>query len=82
MWEIFKSIVVEFFDGLIFLITILPLAIMHTIPVPAFLANSNYHLVPDSMLWFASAFELNTGFAIMSTCWFTRFIIRRTPIIG
>jgi hypothetical protein len=81
MWDTIKGYFVDFVDFLIYMVTIIPLKIMESIPVPSFLTNTSFAL-PEGVMWFASALELTSGLAIMSAAWITRFLIRRLPFIG
>ena len=57
-------------------------AIIEAIPVPDFLTDIGSLTIPPSVAWAASAFELQSGMAIIVTAYGLRFIIRRLPIVG
>lgn len=56
--------------------------ILELIPVPDWALNVGSLQLPASIAWFASAFELPFGVAVMTAAWVIRFLIRRTPVIG
>jgi hypothetical protein len=57
-------------------------SIIEAIPVPDFLANMQTFSMPSGVAYFASAFEIPWGIAIIVTAYTARFILRRIPIIG
>jgi len=75
--EIIDAVMVFFID----VFTWLPIKILSLIPVPGWFGSGGFSL-PNGVMWFASAFEINTGIAIMTTAFLTRFLIRRIPFIG
>ncbi|OKP02014.1 DUF2523 family protein [Xenorhabdus eapokensis] len=44
--------------------------------------QSLFDLLPDSSWYFINLFQGTLGVSLVVTAWFTRFIIRRIPIIG
>jgi hypothetical protein len=56
-------------------------AVLSLIPVPSWMASGSFSL-PDGVLWFAQALELDYGASVMVAAWLIRFGIRRLPIIG
>jgi hypothetical protein len=56
--------------------------ILELIPVPGWAVNVGSLNLPDGVAWFASAFELPFGAAVMSSAWIIRFLVRRIPVIG
>jgi len=81
MWEKITEYFVSLVDFNIYIITVLPLKLLESVPVPSFL-NSTTFFIPDGVMWFISSFEVTPGLAIMSVAWGTRFMIRRMPIVG
>ncbi|QIB64050.1 hypothetical protein [Kineobactrum salinum] len=58
------------------------ITVLSYIPVPDWMENVGSMNLPSGVLWFASAFELQAGAAIMVSAWTLRFIIRRIPVVG
>lgn len=56
-------------------------AVLSAIPVPSWMTSGTFSL-PDGVLWFAQALELDYAAGVMATAWTLRFFIRRLPIIG
>lgn len=56
--------------------------VIEAIPVPDFMINVGSYAVPDSILYFAGAFNLTIGVGIIVTAYTLRFFIRRIPVIG
>ena len=56
-------------------------AILSLIPVPSWLSSGSFAL-PDGVLFFAAALEINTGIGIVISAYTIRFLIRRIPVIG
>lgn len=52
------------------------------IPAPDFLLNGSTFVMPSGVMFFAQFFELNSGIAIYTGAYITRFLIRRIPVIG
>lgn len=57
-------------------------ALIEAIPVPDFLLSSSSFVIPDSIAFFMTAFEINAGIAIIVSAYTARFLIRRIPVIG
>lgn len=57
-------------------------SMIEAIPVPDFLANMQTFSLPPGVAYFASAFEIPWGIAIVVTAYTARFILRRIPVIG
>lgn len=58
--------------------------VLEQIPVPAWLADAGnvFDDIPDGVIYFAQAFQLQAGLGIMISAYLIRFVIRRIPIIG
>lgn len=72
--EFFLFILQTIFEALLYVLAL--------IPVPGWVISAASFPVPDGVLWFASALQLQSGAAIMVSAWGIRFIIRRLPFIG
>lgn len=57
-------------------------AVVESIPVPSWASNIGNLHIPAEIGWFAEAFQLNNGVAILVSAYTLRFIIRRIPVIG
>lgn len=57
-------------------------AVVESIPVPSWASNIGNLHIPSEIGWFAEAFQLNNGVAILVSAYTLRFIIRRIPVIG
>jgi hypothetical protein len=57
-------------------------AVVDAIPLPAWATNAGSLSLPSEVTWFAAAFELHTGAAIIGSAYAIRFFIRRLPFIG
>ncbi|HIE83498.1 MAG TPA: hypothetical protein EYQ00_06440 [Dehalococcoidia bacterium] len=56
--------------------------VLEVIPVPDWALNVGSLQLPSAVAWFAGAFELPFGIAVMTSAWLIRFLIRRIPVIG
>lgn len=54
--------------------------LINSIPVPDFLKTT--YQVPDTIVFFAGAFNLHYGLGIIILAFIIRFIIRRIPVVG
>lgn len=53
-----------------------------SLPVPGFLSNVESYVLPETVAWAVSPFNLDIGFGIIVSSYVSRFIIRRLPIVG
>ncbi|PCI36855.1 MAG: hypothetical protein COB50_04235 [Thiotrichales bacterium] len=56
--------------------------IIESIPVPSFLLNLTPFVIPESISFFAQAFQIQFGISIVVSAYTLRFFIRRLPIVG
>ena len=56
--------------------------VVESIPVPDFMVNVGGLIIPDSVLYFAAAFNITAGITIIVAAYGVRFLIRRIPVIG
>jgi hypothetical protein len=74
-----------FVDGVMWILETILYALvllLELIPVPSWATNVGSLNLPDGVAWFASAFELPFGAAVMTSAWIIRFLVRRIPVIG
>lgn len=58
------------------------LAVLNLLPVPDFFNDLGTFQIPDSVMYFADAFALPEGVAMIVSAYTFRFILRRIPGIG
>lgn len=56
--------------------------LIEIIPVPDFMANFQSFSMPPGVAYFADAFEIPSGIAIIVSAYIARFILRRLPVVG
>lgn len=56
--------------------------IFSLLPVPDFMQNVQSYTLPDSMAYYASAFEIPFGVGVIVSAYGIRFLIRRLPVVG
>ncbi|HDK0046715.1 TPA: DUF2523 domain-containing protein [Escherichia coli] len=44
--------------------------------------QSLFNLLPDGVVWFLNLCQFQTGITACISAWFTRFFIRRIPVLG
>ena len=74
--KMFAFLFTKIFSGLLSVIDLLPL------PFDSSTVSSLVMAIPDSIWYFANAFEISAGVGIISTAMVSRFILRRIPFIG
>jgi hypothetical protein len=59
-------------------------AFFQAIPVPSFFASASsaFASVPSGVVFFAQAFQIGPGIAMILSAYILRFVIRRIPFIG
>ncbi|HTF85331.1 MAG TPA: hypothetical protein VL987_12185 [Cellvibrio sp.] len=57
-------------------------SMFEAIPVPGFFASLSTIQIPPGVGFFASAFEIPAGLAIITSAYVARFFLRRIPVIG
>lgn len=72
---------IEFFSWILKALLGALVQILGWIPVPSFLTSNTFAL-PDGVMWFASALEVNTGLALVMSAYTLRFVLRRIPLFG
>ena len=71
---LFLAILGKIANGIAFLIA--------KIPVPDFLTNYTQYVIPESVSYFADAFCVPFGLAVMTASLLARFTLRRIPFVG
>ncbi|CDH02058.1 DUF2523 domain-containing protein [Xenorhabdus bovienii] len=80
---VLRTVVIKFvvFGALYLVVKELFFAVMDLLPQSSNI-QSLFDLLPDAAWYFINLFQGAFGVSLVVTAWFTRFIIRRIPIIG
>ncbi|CDG21375.1 putative phage-related membrane protein [Xenorhabdus poinarii G6] len=80
---VLRTVVIKFvvFGALYFIVKELFSAVVDLLPQSSNI-QSLFDLLPDAAWYFINLFQGAFGVSLVVTAWFTRFIIRRIPVIG
>ncbi|MDC9615768.1 DUF2523 family protein [Xenorhabdus khoisanae] len=80
---ILRTVVIKFvvFGALYLVVKELMSVVVELLPKSTNI-QSLFDLLPDAAWYFINLFQGTLGVSLVVTAWFTRFVIRRIPIIG